>query len=97
MGQQSILHAVKTRSLPVSKRSLNVPSNSSIAEENEESDISKPLAKQLSDLEFADSSSSHAHNIDKGRFYRIDQVQMKKEQQILKFCKFPLDFKMNRW
>lgn len=66
MGQQSILHAVKTRSQPISKRSLNLPSSASIAEENEENDIPKPLAKALSDLKFTESSSNNP-NTNKGK------------------------------
>lgn len=58
MGQQSILHAVRARLKPKSKSSLNISPNSWIAEESEEIDnISKPLAKTLSNLVFSDSTS----------------------------------------
>lgn len=68
MGQQSILHAVKARSHPISKRSLNVPTNASIEEEpNEEHDATKPLSQTLTDLQFSD--STHDHNADKGLNY----------------------------
>lgn len=54
LGQQSVLHAVKSR--PISKRSLNVPTNSSIAEDpNEDHDVPRPLAQTLTDLQFPDS------------------------------------------
>lgn len=56
MGQQSVLHAVKARSKPISKRSLNVPTSSLIEEDpNEEHDASRPLAQTLTDLQFSDS------------------------------------------
>lgn len=67
MGQQSILHAVRARSQPTSKRSLNVSPNSLIAEENEEIDgTSKPLAKTLSNLVFSDSASQDDGGAGKG-------------------------------
>lgn len=54
MGQQSVLHAVKSR--PISKRSLNVPTNSSIAEDpNEDHDVPRALAQTLTDLQFSNS------------------------------------------
>lgn len=70
MGQQSILHAVKARSQPISKRSLNVPINASIEEEpNEEHDATKPLSQTLTDLQFSD--SAHDNNADKGVFIHV--------------------------
>ncbi|XP_055313254.1 E3 ubiquitin-protein ligase parkin [Sitodiplosis mosellana] len=64
LGQQSILHAVKARSQPISKRSLNVPTNSSIEEEpNEEHDATKPLSQTLTDLQFSD--VTHDNRTDK--------------------------------
>lgn len=57
LGQQSILHAVKARIQPVSKRSLNVPANASIEEDpNEEHDATKPLSQTLTALQFSDSA-----------------------------------------
>lgn len=69
MGQQSVLHAVKTRSQPISKRSLNIPTNSSIAEEpNDEHDASRPLAQTLTALQFSDSATDR--NAEKGMHFR---------------------------
>lgn len=57
MGQQSVLHAVKSR--PISKRSLNVPTNASIAEDpNEDHDVPRALAQTLTDLQFSNSAGN---------------------------------------
>lgn len=61
------MHAVKTRSQPISKRSLNVPTTASIEEDpNEEPDSTKPLAQTLTDLQFSDSARDNVVG-DKGR------------------------------
>lgn len=69
MGQQSVLHAVKARTKPNSKRSLNVPlTNSSIEEEpNEEHEATKPLSQTLTDLQFSDSTTHENNVVDKGK------------------------------
>lgn len=54
LGQQSVLHAVKARTRPITKRSLNVSMNPSIQEDSNESfeehGASKPLSQTLTEL-----------------------------------------------
>lgn len=78
LGQQSILHAVRTRLQPMSKSSLNISPHSWIAEENEEIDnTTKPLAKTLSNLVFSDSTSENDCKADTGN----DDVDKKKNKR----------------
>lgn len=88
MGQQSILHAVKARSMPPAKRTLNIPqTNASIAEENEENDGSKSLATQLSNLEFTDSTVID-HSKDKGIFFKGSLLFNKMKSLIVLYWTF---------
>lgn len=64
MGQQSILHAVRARNQPISKRSLNAPTDISILEEQNE-EYSKTLSQTLTGLQFSDTTTEY--NTDTGK------------------------------